>query len=123
MLAAREDMAWRDGCGHMHERGTSEPQLGDPQYHIRCRGPAHSDLGYLAPVNTCQAQAGCVVRLWRQSDVRLTPLTKYLVYTVSMANIKRNSAIAIGIGGMYVRIVLLTDTDETWWLTKLALFA
>ncbi len=32
-----------------------------------------------------------------------------------------NSAIAIGIGGMYIRVVLLTISDQTWWLTKLAL--
>ncbi|OTB02810.1 hypothetical protein M426DRAFT_13232 [Hypoxylon sp. CI-4A] len=32
-------------------------------------------------------------------------------------------AIGIGIGGMYIRIVLPTDVDETWWLTKLALIA
>lgn len=32
-----------------------------------------------------------------------------------------NSAIAIGIGGMYIRVVLLTNVDQTWWLTKLAL--
>ncbi|KAH4185247.1 hypothetical protein HBI55_080170 [Parastagonospora nodorum] len=30
-------------------------------------------------------------------------------------------AIAIGIGGMYIRVILLTNIDQTWWLTKLAL--
>ncbi|KAI1327021.1 hypothetical protein F5Y16DRAFT_373024 [Xylariaceae sp. FL0255] len=32
-------------------------------------------------------------------------------------------AIAIGIGGLYLRVVLLTNSDETWWLTKLVLIA
>ncbi|KAJ4344387.1 uncharacterized protein N0V89_012127 [Didymosphaeria variabile] len=30
-------------------------------------------------------------------------------------------AIGVGIGGMYIRVTLLTNIDQTWWLTKLAL--
>ncbi|KAI1819399.1 hypothetical protein F4861DRAFT_534477 [Xylaria intraflava] len=67
------------------------------------------------------------------SDVEALLIPTWAIYHLSMP-IKRKLAalsvfgvsliaIGIGIGGLSIRITLLTDIDETWWLTKLALIA
>lgn len=42
-------------------------------------------------------------------------LSAFAVFAVSLI------AIGTGIGGMYIRVVLLSNIDQTWWLAKLAM--
>ncbi|KAF2438379.1 hypothetical protein P171DRAFT_467114 [Karstenula rhodostoma CBS 690.94] len=53
--------------------------------------------------------------IWHLSLSTKRKLAALSVFAVSLI------AIAIGIGGMYIRVILLTNIDQTWWLTKLAL--
>jgi hypothetical protein len=53
--------------------------------------------------------------IWKLSMPIKRKLAALSVFGVSLI------AISSGIGGMYIRVVLLTIDDQTWWLTKLAL--
>ncbi|KAI1741686.1 hypothetical protein F4680DRAFT_57760 [Xylaria scruposa] len=55
--------------------------------------------------------------IWHLSMPIKRKLAAFSVFGVSLV------AIGIGIGGMYIRVQLLTNIDQTWWLTKLALIA
>ncbi|CAG9981890.1 unnamed protein product [Clonostachys byssicola] len=53
--------------------------------------------------------------IWHLSMPIKRKLAAFAVFGVSLI------AIGTGIGGMYIRVVLLTNIDQTWWLTKLAM--
>ncbi|CAH0051226.1 unnamed protein product, partial [Clonostachys solani] len=53
--------------------------------------------------------------IWHLSMPIKRKLAAFAVFGVSLI------AIGTGIGGMYIRVVLLTNVDQTWWLTKLAM--
>ncbi|VUC25798.1 unnamed protein product [Clonostachys rosea] len=53
--------------------------------------------------------------IWHLSMPVKRKLAAFAVFGVSLI------AIGTGIGGMYIRVVLLTNIDQTWWLTKLAM--
>ncbi|KAI0467813.1 hypothetical protein F4859DRAFT_225724 [Xylaria cf. heliscus] len=67
------------------------------------------------------------------SDVEALLIPTWAIWHLSMPIKRKLAALAIfgvsliaigtGIGGIYIRIRLLTDVDQTWWLTKLALIA
>ncbi|KAI1362097.1 hypothetical protein F5Y08DRAFT_285099 [Xylaria arbuscula] len=55
--------------------------------------------------------------IWHLSMPVKRKLAAFSVFGVSLV------AIGTGIGGLYIRVRVLSDPDQTWWLTKLALIA
>uniref|UniRef100_A0A0B7KBB2 Integral membrane protein n=1 Tax=Bionectria ochroleuca TaxID=29856 RepID=A0A0B7KBB2_BIOOC len=53
--------------------------------------------------------------IWHLSMPVKRKLSAFAVFAVSLI------AIGTGIGGMYIRVVLLSNIDQTWWLAKLAM--
>ncbi|KAI1370082.1 hypothetical protein F4677DRAFT_439369 [Hypoxylon crocopeplum] len=85
----------------------------------QCTGAAEVNLssGILNIISDVEALLIPTWAIWHLSMPVKRKLAALSVFGVSLIGI------GIGIGGMYIRVVLLTDIDETWWLTKLALIA
>ncbi|KAI0838121.1 hypothetical protein F5Y06DRAFT_268467 [Hypoxylon sp. FL0890] len=83
----------------------------------KCTDAAQVNLssGILNIISDVEALLIPTWAIWHLSMPIKRKLAALSVFGVSLI------AIGIGIGGIYIRIVLLTDIDETWWLTKLAL--
>ncbi|PVH91168.1 hypothetical protein DM02DRAFT_620660, partial [Periconia macrospinosa] len=71
--------------------------------------------GVLNIISDVEALLIPIWAIWHLSLPMKKKLAALSVFGVS------SIAIGIGIGGMYIRVVLLTNPDQTWWLTKLAL--